>query len=132
MLAFLKRLWHYLLMTRAFDSATCPACNSYLDRLPVDGDEDGAYVALPVAPCTECGAFLCVDCPQFTCESCDQRFCQSHVRLVVGGSNGEVWKCCPECAAEFERQDAELPAAIPPQIERVLAFGVVAGGKVVA
>jgi hypothetical protein len=104
---------------RSFDSATCPICQTYFDRLPVDGDEDGAYVVLETRPCADCGAPLCACCDAFECEACCERFCNTHMVKVVGGSHGEIWKCCAACAREIEQQELELelPAAIPAQSE---------------
>jgi hypothetical protein len=95
---------------KRFDSATCPNCQTYFDRLPVDGDEDGAYVALEVKPCATCGALLCPCCSRFACDGCDQTFCSEHVVLVEDGTPNPL-KCCATCAAECE----PLPARIEPQ-----------------
>jgi hypothetical protein len=109
MLDYNKRLWHYPYM-KSFDSATCPNCKTYFDRLPVDGDEDGLFVALEVKPCATCGALLCPCCSVFKCEGCDGLHCSEHIVLVEDGTPNPL-KCCAVCAAECE----PLPAKIEPQ-----------------
>lgn len=100
-----------------FTSATCPACDTHFERLPLDGDEDGnAYAVLEVTLCgdAECGKLLCPCCPQADCEGCDQPFCPEHLEIVPDG-RPQGLRCCHACAVECEQ--CELPAAIPPQSE---------------
>jgi hypothetical protein len=95
---------------KQFDSATCPKCQTYFDRLPVDGDEDGNYyVVFPVAACTTCGVLLCPCCEQFTCE-CGQVHCSEHMVLVQDGTPNPL-KCCPACASECEPLELPFPPA---------------------
>lgn len=96
---------------KRFDSATCPNCQTLFDRLPVDGDEDGAYVALEVKPCATCGTLLCPCCEQFVCEHGDTH-CVSHLTVLDAESKYPV-KCCPVCIAEMD--EADRPAKIEPQ-----------------
>jgi len=46
-------------MRKRFDSGSCPTCNTFFERLPIEYDEDGGYVLLEVQPCAECGTMLC-------------------------------------------------------------------------
>jgi hypothetical protein len=86
-----------------FDSATCPNCQTYFDRLPVDGDEDGNYyIVLESTPCSTCGQMLCPCCEQFTCEH-GEPHCIEHLAEVDG------LKCCPVCLAEMAAADAGRP-----------------------
>lgn len=61
--------------------ATCPHCNTLLEDLPVESDEDGGYVEIDTEPChdDECSARLCACCPQFTCACCGLTFCMQHI-----------------------------------------------------
>lgn len=108
-------------MTRSFSDATCPACLTYYDRLPVERDASGdACVALPVRPCADCGALLCACCEQFACDGCGLTFCTAHLVRVPADPaelfEGETpLKCCAVCACETEA--CELPAPFPPQSE---------------
>ena len=40
-------------MRPQFTSASCPNCNTYYDRVPVEYDEDGSYAVLEVYPCAD-------------------------------------------------------------------------------
>jgi hypothetical protein len=112
MLDCYKRLWHYLFM-KSFDSATCPNCQTLFDRLPVERDEDAAYVVLEVRPCHTCGALLCGACSQFACDGCGQIHCSEHLVLVEDGTPRPL-KCCAACAAECEPLELPLVAACCP------------------
>lgn len=93
-----------------FAPATCPECNTDFDRLPVDRDEDGAYAALPVKPCTACGKCLCPACDRFHCDGCGDTFCADHLVSVPDGTDRPL-HCCQACADECE--PCELPAPKP-------------------
>jgi hypothetical protein len=97
-----------------FDSATCPNCQTYFDRLPVDGDEDGnSYVVLPLTACATCGVLLCPCCEQFTCEY-GQVHCAEYVILIPDGRDKPL-KCCGACASRCELLELPLvPAAMCP------------------
>ena len=92
---------------KSFDSATCPNCQTYFDRLPVERDENGAYVVLESRPCATCGQMLCPCCSTFACDGCNQIHCSDHVVVVPDGTDKPL-KCCATCAAECE--PLELPA----------------------
>lgn len=85
----------------AFASATCTNCSTDFDRLPVERDEDGAYVVIPVKPCPTCGVLLCPCCDQFACNGCGGTFCASHLVAVPDGTDYPL-HCCAACAAECE------------------------------
>jgi len=128
MVDFYKRLWHYLYMKRAFDSATCPNCQTYFDRLPVDGDEDGnAWVAMESKPCATCGQMLCPCCPQAVCEHGDTH-CIEHMTLVQDGTPNPL-KCCPVCLAEIAAQELEPAAAICPDCGAIEVVGEIFHGR---
>lgn len=114
----LKRLWHTEHMTPRFTSASCPLCNTYFDRLPVESDEDGGYAHLEVHLCADpsCGALLCPCCAQVHCDGCGQTFCADHLVQVADGTPRPL-HCCPGCAAESEQ--AEFPPKIEPQRETI-------------
>jgi hypothetical protein len=68
-------------------AATCPACNTDYDRLPLDYDEDGIGYAT---------------------------FCADHLVSVADGTDQPL-HCCPACADECEPM--ELPITMPPASE---------------
>jgi hypothetical protein len=104
-------------MRKQFTSASCPACDTLFERLPVEYDEDGGYAFLELHPCAGCGTMLCACCDQFHCDGCGQMFCADHLVSVPDGTETPL-HCCEACAAECQPQ--ELPARIPPQ-SQVLA-----------
>lgn len=106
--------WHNRFMANTFTDASCPTCETYFDRLPVEWDEDGGYAFLPVRPCASCAALLCACCDQFHCDGCGMTFCADHLVSVEDGTETPL-HCCVACAAECEQYD--LPMAIPPQSE---------------
>ena len=67
MLDFPMQVKHTYFMATTHTNASCPTCEATF-QVPVDGDEDGAYAALELTPCTECGALLCPCCEQFACD----------------------------------------------------------------
>lgn len=97
-------------MKRHFDSATCPNCQTFYDRLPVEGDEDGdSWLVLESKPCSTCLVLLCPNCEQFVCEHGDTH-CASHLTLVADGTPNPL-KCCPVCMEDIAQSDAPaLPA----------------------
>ena len=100
-------------MKPQFTSASCPTCNTLVERLPVEYDEDGGYAVLEVRPCADatCGKLLCACCDQFHCDGCGQTFCMDHLVSVADGTQAPL-HCCPTCAAECE--SLARPAPIPP------------------
>jgi hypothetical protein len=104
---------------RSTTSASCPACHTEFDRLPIEYDEDGGYAVLEVWPCADstCGKLLCACCDQFHCDGCGHTFCADHLVSVPDGTPTPL-HCCSTCAAECE--PLELPAPIPPQREHGL------------
>jgi len=108
-------------------AATCPACNTDYDRLPLDYDEDGiGYAILEVHLCAHstCGKLLCPCCDQFHCDGCGLTFCADHLVSVADGTDQPL-HCCPACADECEPM--ELPLTMPPASEtRPLAIPVTA------
>lgn len=69
-----------------FASANCPNCQTFFDRLPVEGDESGAYVVLEITPCATCAALLCACCERFACDGCGHAFCSEHLVIVPDGT----------------------------------------------
>ena len=102
-------------MRKQFDSASCPNCYTFFDRLPVEYDEDGGYVFLEVHPCPACGTMLCPCCDQFHCDGCGQAFCADHL-VSIPELTGPPMHCCPPCAAECEVEEVLGP--LPPGSER--------------
>ena len=96
-------------MKRHFDSATCPNCQTFYDRLPVDGDEDGnCWLVLESKPCATCGQMLCPNCEQFVCEH-GETHCLTHLTMVADGTPRGLL-ACPVCLEEIAESDAsELP-----------------------
>jgi hypothetical protein len=95
-------------MTATFISASCPTCDTTFTRVPVHGDDDGAYAALELKPCDDCGALLCGCCEQFQCDACAATFCLEHIVTIPDGTLTPL-RCCATCAAEVEV--IELPLA---------------------
>jgi hypothetical protein len=95
-------------MTPHFANASCPTCDTTFTRVPVHGDEDGAYAALELKPCGNCGALLCPCCEQFQCCGCAQIFCLEHLVNVPDGTSNPL-RCCTTCAAEVEAIELPLP-----------------------
>jgi hypothetical protein len=95
-------------MASHFTNATCPTCDTTFTRVPVHGDEDGAYAALELKSCGECAVLLCPCCEQFQCDGCAQTFCLEHLVSIPDGTLTPL-RCCTACAAEVEV--IELPLA---------------------
>ncbi len=74
-----------------FTSTTCPNCQTYFARVPLERDEQGAYAVLEVTPCADCGTMLCGACSRVACDACGQTVCSEHVREIDG------LKCCTAC-----------------------------------
>ena len=109
---------------KRFTNASCPECNTFFDRLPLEYDEDGLGCAvLEVMPCMHpgCERLLCPCCAKFACDGCGQTFCAIHLASVKDGTPRPL-HCCPACALECE----EIPAPLPVQSELslVAASGV--------
>ena len=104
-------------MKTKFASASCPTCNTFFERLPIEYDDSDAYAFLEVRPCADisCGKMLCACCDQFHCDGCGQTFCSDHLVSVPDGTDRSL-HCCPTCALECE--PGELPARIPPGSEK--------------
>ena len=98
-------------MATHFTNATCPECNTYFSRVPVEGDGIDLYAVLEIEICIECGTSLCQCCDRAKCASCNQTVCAEHLTLV------DDLKCCSECAFDISSQEPELPARIQPQTE---------------
>src|SRR3954469_2797312 len=95
-----------------FDSATCPHCQTYFDRVPVDGDEDGCYcVVIEAKPCGTCGQMLCPCCEQFVCEH-GETHCMTHLTVLDADSTYPL-KCCPACLKEADIQEIACAAVCP-------------------
>jgi hypothetical protein len=96
----------------SFQSATCPNCQTFYDRLPVDGDEDGnVWVVLESKPCGTCGQMLCPCCEQFVCEH-GETHCIEHLTVLDPESKHPL-KCCPACLAEAREQEVAAAAMCP-------------------
>jgi hypothetical protein len=122
-----KRIAHNTYMKRAFDSATCPNCQTYFDHLPVDGDEDGnAYVALEVTPCATCGVPLCGACSSFVCEH-GETHCALHLTLVADGTASPL-KACPVCLEQIAASEASEPQVACPDCGSVELVGEIFHG----
>src|SRR3954463_4272849 len=114
-------------MNRYFDSATCPNCQTYFDRVPVDGDEDGCCcVVLESKPCATCGQMLCPCCEQFVCEH-GETHCIEHLTVLDANANYPV-KCCPLCLAEAQAQEL-VPAAMCPDCGSLELVGEIFHGS---
>ena len=102
-----------------FTSATCPACNTIFDRVPVEFDEDRGYAVLELKPCAYliCSTLLCPCCDQFHCDGCGETFCADHLVSIPDGTDRPL-HCCPLCASETEQ--LELPLPLPPAPARRL------------
>jgi hypothetical protein len=106
-------------MAQHFTNATCPNCQTYFDRVPVEGDGVDFYAALEITPCAECGALLCACCERFACDACGETFCTAHETLV------DELRCCTACAEEVEAQPLpadEMPASHCVDCERPLTL----------
>ena len=129
-------------MATSFTSASCPTCETFFDRVPVEYDEDGGYVCLEVYPCAGCGTMLCACCDQFHCDGCGQTFCRGHrvsdddldlctscvaeskpicpacdehADMIPHETSTERWYECALCHARMD--EAEIAAAQPPEPE---------------
>ena len=100
-------------MRPQFTSTSCPNCNTYFDRVPVEYDEDGSYAVLEVYPCADanCGKLLCPCCDQFHCDGCGLTFCADHL-VSIPETTGTPMHCCGPCADECD--PLELPNRMSP------------------
>src|ERR1700693_524598 len=89
---------------------TCPNCDTLHIGLPVEGDEDGAYVYLETTDCPNpsCKVRLCSCCPQFQCDGCQGHFCLNHRNLVPDGTLRPLELCNP-CKAGSDENEAPAP-----------------------
>src|ERR1039457_296992 len=88
-------------MKHSFDSASCPTCNTFFERLPVEYDEDGGYAFLAMHPCADsvCEELLCSCCDQFHCDGCGETFCADHLVSIPDGTARPL-HYCTACADE--------------------------------
>ena len=89
-----------------YASATCPNCDTVFSDLPVEGDQDGAYVEIETVPChdEECTKRLCSCCDQFMCDACGLTFCMDH----LGIEEEEECTCRQTDVDQFDAGDCRL------------------------
>lgn len=112
------------MMRHAFTSGSCPNCDTLFERLAVDYDEEGGYVALKVTPCTGCGTLLCSACDWSKCDGCGDVFCADCLQLVDDGTDSSL-HCCIECVREGQEAQQEL-APLPAMAARCESLRAVA------